>query len=162
MNNTDYSLCYLKGFQEGYLLDKEAKEGTATKRDPKKWAAAKSRAKAKIGGKWSARAAQLAVNYYKKSGGKYKGKKPTSKNNSLKKWTKQDWQYSGKDKPGPGGSGVYLPKNKIKRLKSTEEGRDKLEQASRKKREATKKGEQYSKHGLAKGTSLKSKDNKKK
>ena len=34
---------------------------TATKRDPKKWAAAKAKAKAKMGGKWSARAAQLAV-----------------------------------------------------------------------------------------------------
>lgn len=75
---------------------KTAKEkGTATKRDPKKWAAAKARAKAKMGGKWSARAAQLAVKYYKDSGGRYKGKKPTVKNNKLKKWTKQDWQWSG-------------------------------------------------------------------
>ena len=41
--------------------------GTATKRDPKKWAAAKSRAKAKMGGKHSARAMQLAVKYYKGS-----------------------------------------------------------------------------------------------
>ena len=39
--------------------------GTATKRDPKKWAAAKARAKAKMGGKHSARAMQLAVKYYK-------------------------------------------------------------------------------------------------
>ena len=31
----------------------------ATKRDPKKWAAAKARAKAKMGGKHSARAMQL-------------------------------------------------------------------------------------------------------
>jgi hypothetical protein len=37
--------------------------GTATKRDPKKWAAAKARAKAKMGGKHSARAMQLAVKY---------------------------------------------------------------------------------------------------
>ena len=36
---------------------------TATKRDPKKWAAAKARAKAKMGGKHSARAMQLAVKY---------------------------------------------------------------------------------------------------
>jgi len=77
---------------------KKKPEGTATKRDPKKWAAAKSRAKAKMGGKWSARAAQLAVKYYKDSGGKYKGKKPTAKNNKLKKWSKQDWQWSGERK----------------------------------------------------------------
>ena len=44
-------------------------KGTATKRDPKKWAAAKARAKAKMGGKHSARAMQLAVKYYKDSGG---------------------------------------------------------------------------------------------
>ena len=47
---------------------------TATKRDPKKWAVAKA-AKRKMGGKWSARAAQLAVAYYKKSGGSYSGQK---------------------------------------------------------------------------------------
>ena len=41
----------------------------ATKRDPKKWAAAKSRAKRKMGGKHSARAMQLAVKYYKDAGG---------------------------------------------------------------------------------------------
>ena len=44
---------------------------TATKKDPAKWAAAKSRAKAKMGGKHSARAMQLAVKYYKGSGGTY-------------------------------------------------------------------------------------------
>lgn len=148
---------YLYGY-----LSKEAgkKSGTATKRDPKKWAAAKARAKAKMGGKWSARAAQLAVNYYKKSGGGYKGKKPTSKNNSLKKWTKQDWKWSGGDKPGKGGRGVYLPKKKVERLKSTSEGRKKLSNASAKKSKATREGKQYSSHGLAAGTSLKSKKKK--
>ena len=45
--------------------------GTATKRDPAKWARAKARAKAKMGGKHSARAMQLAVKYYKGSGGTY-------------------------------------------------------------------------------------------
>ena len=63
---------------------------TATKRDPKKWAAAKARAKRKMGGKWSARAAQLAVSYYKKSGGSYRGPKKAS--NSLSKWTSQKWR----------------------------------------------------------------------
>ena len=61
----------------------------ATKRDPKKWAAAKSRAKAKMGGKHSARAMQLATKYYKDSGGTYSGKKKAS--NKLSKWTKQKW-----------------------------------------------------------------------
>ncbi len=63
---------------------------TATKRDPKKWAAAKSRAKAKMGGKHSARAMQLAVKYYKDSGGSYKGTK--KKSNKLSKWSKQKWK----------------------------------------------------------------------
>ena len=39
-------------------------KGTATKKDPKKWAAAKAKAKAKMGGKHSARAMQLATKYY--------------------------------------------------------------------------------------------------
>ena len=64
--------------------------GVATKRDPAKWAAAKSRAKAKMGGKHSARAMQLATKYYKDEGGTYKGKKKSS--NKLSKWTKQKWR----------------------------------------------------------------------
>ncbi len=36
---------------------------TATKLDPQKWARAKAKAKAKMGGKHSARAMQLAVKY---------------------------------------------------------------------------------------------------
>ena len=54
-------------------------EGVATKKDPKKWAAAKAKAKAKMGGKHSARAMQLATKYYKSSGGKYEGKNPPPK-----------------------------------------------------------------------------------
>ena len=41
---------------------------TAKKLDPQKWARAKARAKAKMGGKHSARAMQLAVKYYKDMG----------------------------------------------------------------------------------------------
>ena len=44
-------------------------DGVATKKDPKKWAECKARAKAKMGGKHSARAMQLATKYYKSSGG---------------------------------------------------------------------------------------------
>lgn len=155
---------------------KKKPKGTATKRDPKKWAAAKARAKAKMGGKWSARAAQLAVKYYKDSGGKYKGKKPTAKNNKLKKWTKQDWQWSGerkkkssvdedlvnsllefhkeagkKKKKKKKGKGVYLPAKSIDALKSSKKGRKKLRAASRKKSKATREGKQHASHGLHKG-----------
>jgi hypothetical protein len=137
-------------------LKKQA-AATATKTDPAKWEAAKREAKSKMGGKHSARAMQLATQIYKKKGGGYSGSKPTSKNNSLKKWAKQKWNWSGGDKPGPGGKGVYLPKKKAEGLKKSESGRKRLAAASRKKSEATRKGEQYSSHGLAKGTSLKAK-----
>ena len=153
------------------LAEKKKPEGTATKRDPAKWSRAKARAKAKMGGKWSARAAQLAVKYYKDSGGKYKGKKPTAKNNKLKKWTKQDWQWSGERKKKSSvneelvtrllefskeaakkkGKGVYLPAKAIDALKSSKKGRKKLRAASRKKSKATREGEQHASHGLHKG-----------
>ena len=61
---------------------------TAKKRDPKKWAQAKARARKKMGGH-SARAMQLAVKYYKDSGGTYQGKK--SSKNKLSKWSKEEW-----------------------------------------------------------------------
>ena len=67
---------------------------------------------------------------------------------SLDKWTGQEWEYAGKEKKS-----VYLPKKKVERLKSTSSGRSKLASANKKKRRATKKGEQYSRHGLASGTS---------
>ena len=68
--------------------------GTAKKKDPAKWARAKARAKAKMGGKHSARAMQLAVKYYKDAGGTYSGKK--SSGNKLKKWGDQKWDYVSK------------------------------------------------------------------
>ena len=73
----------------------------AKKRDPEKWARAKSRAKAKMGGKHSARAMQLATQYYKDSGGTYSGSK--SKKNKLSKWSKEDWGTKS-GKPSPLGS----------------------------------------------------------
>ena len=73
---------------------------TAKKRDPAKWARAKAKAKAKMGGKHSARAMQLAVKYYKDMGGTYSGKK--SSKNKLSKWSKQKWDYVSKgDKKKP-------------------------------------------------------------
>mgnify|MGYP003133026871 FL=1 len=122
------------------------REGAAVKTDPGKWEKAKSDAKARMGGKHSARAMQLATKLYKERGGGYKGKK---KETSLSRWSKQDWQYSGK------GKGVYLPKKKIESLRKTAAGREKLAAASRKKAKATREGKQYARHGLAAGTSKK-------
>jgi hypothetical protein len=91
--------------------------GTATKRDPKKWAAAKAKAKAKMGGKHSARAMQLAVKYYKDAGGTYSGKKkPTNK---LSKWTKQKWRTKSGKPSGKTGE-RYLPEKAIKALTPSE------------------------------------------
>lgn len=129
------------------------KAGTATKTDPGKWDAAKAEAKRKMGGKHSARAMQLATQIYKKKGGGYSGPKPDASSNSLKKWTKQKWGWTG----GKKDKGIYLPKEKAERLKGSKEGRKALEQAAKKKREATEAGKQYSSHGLAAGTSFPSK-----
>lgn len=123
----------------------------AKKTDPSKWEQAKRDAKAKMGGKHSARAMQLATQLYKKRGGGYKGSKPSGKSNSLKKWGEQKWKWSGGDKKGPGGKGVYLPSKKVDKLKSTAKGKMKLAVASAKKAKATREGKQYSKHGLASG-----------
>lgn len=93
---------------------------TATKRDPQKWARAKARAKAKMGGKHSARAMQLAVKYYKDMGGTYSGKKSSS--NSLKKWGKQKWGYvsKGDAKKPKAKRGRYLPESVRKSLSPSE------------------------------------------
>ena len=132
------------------MSQQKKRAGTAVKTDPAKWEKAKSDAKARMGRKHSARAMQLATKLYKDRGGGYKGKK---KETSLSRWTKQDWKYSGKDKPGPGGEGVYLPKSKIEGMRKTEAGRKKLAAAARKKAKATREGKQYARHGLAAGTS---------
>jgi len=96
---------------------KRKKGGTATKRDPKKWAAAKAKAKRKMGGKHSARAMQLAVKYYKDSGGTYSGKKKST--NKLSKWSKQKWKTKSGKPSGKTGE-RYLPEKAIKSLSSKE------------------------------------------
>jgi hypothetical protein len=96
---------------------KRKKGGTATKRDPKKWAAAKARAKRKMGGKHSARAMQLAVKYYKDAGGTYKGKKKST--NKLSKWSKQKWRTKSGKPSGKTGE-RYLPEKAIKALSAKE------------------------------------------
>ena len=117
-------------------------DGVATKKDPAKWAAAKSRAKAKMGGKHSARAMQLATKYYKDGGGKYEGKKPSAKNNKMKKWTKEDWgTRSGKNSTeGSKATGErYLPKKKRDAMSAQD-----YKKTSDKKRRDTAQGKQYS------------------
>ena len=96
---------------------KRKKGGTAIKRDPKKWAAAKARAKRKMGGKHSARAMQLAVKYYKDAGGTYSGKKKST--NKLSKWSKQKWRTKS-GKPSSKTGERYLPEKAIKSLSSKE------------------------------------------
>jgi 8-oxo-dGTP pyrophosphatase MutT (NUDIX family) len=140
---------------------KLSEKGVAKKTDPSKWEAAKREAKARMGGKHSARAMQLATQIYKKKGGGYSGKKPSAKSNKLKKWTKQDWQWSGERKKNAElgnlsekiakSKGVYLPAKAIDAYKSSDKGKAKLRAAVRKKTEATKKGKQFSSHGLHKG-----------
>lgn len=61
-------------------------DGTAKKRDPRKWAEAKARARKKMGGH-SARAMQLATKYYKDAGvpTKVRNLKTTNYLNGVKK-----------------------------------------------------------------------------
>ena len=112
-----------------------ANVAVATKRDPAKWARAKARAKAKMGGKHSARAMQLAVKYYKDAGGTYKGTK--KKSNKLSKWTKQKWKTKS-GKPSSKTGERYLPEKAIKSLSSKE-----YAATTKAKRAGTKKGKQF-------------------
>lgn len=118
---------------------------TAKKSKPQLWSRIKSRVKAsgKGGrpGQWSARKAQLATQQYKKSGGGYNGKK--SSDNSLRKWGREKWgTKSGKNSTqGKDATGErYLPKKSRDKLTKKE-----YAATSRKKREDTKKGKQFSK-----------------
>jgi hypothetical protein len=116
---------------------------TATKSDPAKWSRIVSEVKAsgKGGspGQWSARKAQLATQKYKSSGGGYKG--PKKADNSLAKWTKEDWgTKSGKPSTqGPKATGErYLPKSAREKLTPAEYGA-----TTRAKREGMKQGKQF-------------------
>jgi hypothetical protein len=73
----------------------------------KLWESAKAQAKAKMGGKHSARAMQLAGKIYKEKSGGYTGEK-TEAQKSMTKWTKQEWTTSS-GKPSEG-KRRYLPK----------------------------------------------------
>lgn len=105
----------------------------AKKTNPKLWEEAKRKAKAKMGGKHSARAMQLAVSLYKKSGGGYKGPKSET---SLSRWTKQEWTTSS-GKPSEG-KRRYLPKAAWSSLSASEKAA-----TNRAKSEGNKKGKQF-------------------
>ena len=93
-------------------------------------------------GQWSARKAQIANEKYKKAGGGFKGEK-TKSQKSLSKWTKEDWgTKSGKPSTqGKKATGKrYLPKKAREALSDKE-----YAATSKKKREDTKKGKQFSK-----------------
>lgn len=104
-------------------------------------------------GQWSARKAQMVAQQYKAQGGGYKSG-PSKEQKSLSRWTKQDWTTpSGKPSTqGPKATGeVYAPRRAIQKLKSTPGGVAKLARATAEKREATKRGEQFARHGLHEG-----------
>lgn len=89
-------------------------------------------------GQWSARKAQLVAAEYEKAGGGYKGAKSGAQK-SLSKWTREDWG-TGSGKPSAKTGERYLPKAAREALTPAELGA-----TNRAKREATKRGEQFSK-----------------
>jgi hypothetical protein len=107
----------------------------AVKTNPALWERSKTKAKAKLGGKHSARAMQLATKMYKEAGGGYKGAK--SATNKLSKWTKEDWGTKSGKPSGKTGE-RYLPKKAIKNLSKKE-----YAATTKAKREGTKQGKQF-------------------
>lgn len=97
------------------------KSKVAVKSNPKLWERIKKQIKSgsKGGpkGKWSARKSQLLVRSYKKSGGRFKGRK--SKNNSLTRWSNQKWDYISK-RSKRSKRGRYLPEKVRKSLTPSE------------------------------------------
>jgi hypothetical protein len=102
----------------------------------KLWEQAKSQAKAKMGGKHSARAMQLAGKIYKEKGGGYTGEK-TAAQKSLSKWGKEDWGTKSGKPSGKTGE-RYLPKKARDALSPAE-----YAATTRAKREGTAKGKQF-------------------
>ena len=104
---------------------------TAKRANEPLWEKCKACAIAKMGGKFSARAMQYAVQLYKKAGGTYVGEKRAD--NSLVKWTKEAWGYVGEP-----GKSRYLPKEAREHLTSGEKSA-----TSRAKNAGTKRGKQW-------------------
>lgn len=92
--------------------------------NPKLWEESKKKAIKKLGGRFSARAMQLAGKMYRDAGGGYCGTR-TSAQRGLSKWTKEDWRTeSGKKACRKTPEGVrcdrYLPAAAWKRLTKAE------------------------------------------
>lgn len=102
----------------------------------KLWEQAKAQAKAKMGGKHSARAMQLAGKIYREKGGGYTGEK-TEAQKSMSKWTKEDWGTKS-GKPSSQTGERYLPKKAREALSPAE-----YAATTRAKREGTRKGKQF-------------------
>ena len=109
---------------------------TANKTNPELWEKAKAQAKAKMGGKHSARAMQLAGKIYKDRGGSYTGPK-TKAQKSMTKWTKEEWGTKSGKPSGKTGE-RYLPKKARESLTPAE-----YAATTRAKREGTKAGKQF-------------------
>ena len=90
-------------------------------------------------GQWSARKSQLLKQEYEKRGGGYKGEKTESQRN-LTEWTQEEWQTKEGDANAREGGETarYLPKEAWERMSDEE-----AEETDRKKREASKEGQQY-------------------
>lgn len=102
----------------------------------KLWEKAKAEAKAKMGGKHSARAMQLAGKIYKDKGGSYSGPK-TEAQKSLSKWSDQRWKTKS-GKPSSETGERYLPEKAIKALTPSE-----YAATTKAKREGSRKGQQF-------------------
>jgi len=100
------------------------------------WEKAKSQAKAKMGGKHSARAMQLAGKIYREKGGGYTGAK-TEAQKSMSKWTREDWGTKSGRPSGKTGE-RYLPKKAREALTPAE-----YAATTKAKREGTRKGKQF-------------------
>lgn len=100
------------------------------------WEKAKAEAKAKMGGKHSARAMQLAGKIYKDKGGSYTGPK-TEAQKSMSKWSKEEWTTKS-GKPSSETGERYLPKKAIEALTPAE-----YAATTRAKREGTRQGKQF-------------------
>jgi hypothetical protein len=100
------------------------------------WEKAKAEAKAKMGGKHSARAMQLAGKLYKDKGGSYTGSK-TEAQKSLSKWSKESWTTKS-GKPSSETGERYLPEKAIKALTPSE-----YAATTRAKREGASRGKQF-------------------
>jgi len=92
---------------------------TATRTNERMWQSIKRSvlkgSKGGLPGKWSARKAQIATRMYKSRGGKYKGRR--SPQNSLTRWSKQQWRYSSA-RNSKQKRGRYLPSVVHKHLSS--------------------------------------------